>query len=229
MLMLIVLTATKRLSAPRPCLKSGTREAHMSLKQEPARECTFEGWPIGTQPPEEKPIRTGWPLKKSSFPNRHARRSSNLTCSWGFRAPRNWAGERDPPPPREARKPATSASREALPAEMGRGGPRSQAPPTARPRPGGCPFPTPRLVPARLRPTGSPARPAQGLTPWPGPLASRSVRGAREETGPAPHHWPSDPTASVKAPGLPLGRPTVPRGPRSPSVPPRSFAPHRGL
>ncbi|XDB60668.1 hypothetical protein AB1E18_014032 [Capra hircus] len=35
---------------------------------------------------------------------------------------------------------------------MGRGGPRSQAPPTARPRPEGCPFPTPRLFPARLPP-----------------------------------------------------------------------------
>lgn len=67
MLVLIVLTATKRLSAPRPCLKSGTRETHMSVKQEPARECTFEGWPIGTQPPEKKPIRTGWPLKKELF------------------------------------------------------------------------------------------------------------------------------------------------------------------
>lgn len=78
-----------------------------------------------------------------------------------------------------------------------------------RPRPGARPFSTPHA-----RPSLSWSCPAEVLS---GRDASRSVRGARaEKARPAPHHWPSEPTARARQwrrsglPVFPLGGPGPP-------------------
>lgn len=182
-----------------------------------------------TTPLEEQSIRTGWPLKKSSFPDRHARWSSYLTCFWGLGAPRRrvasvgWSagvprrgGKRgsSPLPPRERRF------------RPGRGG-AARAPrprPLSGPAPEGARFPRPACSPrAFLRVSASASQgPDNVAAATDKPVGQRPPGGNGACRTPPLAIRPRGERQGVRSPGWETHSPARAPGPLRPSPLPRT-------